>query len=62
MEPTQLLLKDWRYASSHSKDLIIGDVSQGVLTRSILQDICGHYAFISHIELKNIHEAEVDSY
>jgi len=23
---------------------------------------CGHFVFISHIEPKNIHEAEVDSY
>ena len=29
MEPTQLLLKDWRYATSHPKDLILSDVSKG---------------------------------
>ena len=50
MEPTQPLLKDWRFASKHLKDLIIGDVSKGVATRSKLH------------ELKNILEAEADSY
>ena len=25
IQPTQPLLKDWRYASSHFKELIIGD-------------------------------------
>ena len=49
VEPTKRLLKDWRYATSHPKDLIIGDVSK-------LHDICGHFAFISHIEPKNILE------
>ena len=60
--PTQLLLKDWRYAISHPKDLIIDDVSKRVTTRSKLYDICGHFAFISHIELKNILEVKGDSY
>ena len=34
VEPTQPLPKDWRFISNHSKDLIIGDVSKGVTTRS----------------------------
>ena len=62
MEPSQLLPKDWRYATNHPKDLIIGDVSKGVTTCSKLHDLCGHYAFISHFEPKNILEAEGDSY
>ena len=62
MEPTQPLSKDWRFASNHPKDLIIGDVSKGVITRSKLHDICGHFAFISHIEPKNILEDKTDSY
>ena len=62
MEPMLPLPKDWRYATSHPKGLIIGDVSKGVSTRSKLHDLCGHYAFISHIEPKNILEAEGDSY
>jgi len=28
VEPIQPLLKDWRYATSHPKDLIISDVSK----------------------------------
>ena len=61
-EPTQLLSKDWRYATSHPKDLILGDVFKGVTTRSKLYNICDHFAFISHIEPKNILEATCDSY
>ena len=60
--PTQLLPKDWKYATSHPKGLIICDVSKGVITRSKLHDFCGHFAFISHIEPKNILEAEGNSY
>ena len=29
VEPTQPLSKDWRYATSHPEDLILGDVSKG---------------------------------
>ena len=61
-EPTQQLPKDWRYNPHHPKDLVIGDVSKGVTTRSKLHDYCGHYAFISHVEPKNVLEAEADSY
>ena len=57
MEPTQPLSKDWRFTSNHPKDLIIGDVSKGIITRSKLHDLCGHFAFISHTEPKNILEA-----
>ena len=52
VETTQPLPKDWRYATNHPKDLIIGDVSKGITTRSKLNDICGHFTLISHIELK----------
>ena len=62
VEPTQLLPKDWRCASNHPKDLIMGDISKRVTTRSKLHDLCGHFTFISHIEPKNILEAEADSY
>ena len=61
MAPTQPLPKDWRYATSHPKELIIGDASKGVTTCSKLHDFCGHFAFISHIEPKNILETEGDS-
>ena len=52
MEPTQPLPKDWRFASNHPKDLIIGDVSKGVTTRSKLHDLCGYFAFISQLSPK----------
>ena len=61
-EEAQPLPKNWRYTSSHPKELIINDVSKGVSTWSKLHDICGSLAFISHIEPKNIHKAELDSY
>jgi len=35
---------------------------RGVTIRSKLLDICGHFAFISHIEPKNILKTEGDSY
>jgi len=60
--PIQPLPKDWRYATSHPKELIIGDVSKGITTHSKLYDFCDHFAFIFHIEPKNILEAEGDSY
>jgi len=58
----QLLSKYWKYVSSHPKELIIGEVSKGVSTRFNAHNLCDFVAFISHIEPKNIHEAEVDSY
>jgi len=35
---------------------------QGVTTCSKLDDICGHFVFISHIQPENILEAKGDSY
>ena len=46
VEPTQPLSKDWRFSINHPKDLIIGDVSKWVTTRSKLHDLYGHFAFI----------------
>ena len=31
------LPKEWRYAKSHPQDLIIGDISKGISTKSALQ-------------------------
>ena len=53
------LPKDWRYASSHPKDIIIGDTQQRIKTRSSLRYM-NNLAFISQIEPKNIKEAEND--
>ena len=56
----QELHKGWKYAYSHPKDLIIGDITQGIRTRSSLRDINNHLAFISQIQPKTIEEAELD--
>ena len=62
VEPSPTLPEDWRYATNHPKDRIIGDVSMGVTTHSKLHDIYDHFTFISHIEPKNILKVEGDSY
>ena len=56
-----MLPKEWRYKSSHPKELIIGDTSQGVTTRSSLKNVYNNLAFVSQIEPKSIEEAENDS-
>ena len=43
--------KVWSYASSHPKDLIIGDTEQGVKTRFSI-NLFNNLAFISQIEQK----------
>ena len=57
---SQTLPKEWRYVSSHPKDVILGDPSRGVTTRSSLKNTCEHNAFISQIEPKSFTDAEND--
>ncbi|KAH9658168.1 hypothetical protein KPL70_023385 [Citrus sinensis] len=57
---SQALPKEWRYVSSHPKDVILGDLSRGVTTRSSLRNTCEHNAFISQIEPKSFADAEND--
>ena len=38
----------------------MSDINTGVQTRSKLKNFCAFYAFLSDIELKNVHEALVD--
>ncbi|KAH9697228.1 hypothetical protein KPL71_023524 [Citrus sinensis] len=57
---SQTLPKEWRYVSSHPKDVILGDPSRGVTTRSSLRNTCEHNAFISQIEPKSFEDAEND--
>ncbi|KAH9697684.1 hypothetical protein KPL71_023711 [Citrus sinensis] len=57
---SQTLPKEWRYVSSHPKDVILGDLSRGVTTRSSLRNTCEHAAFISQIEPKSFADAEND--
>ncbi|KAL3524966.1 hypothetical protein ACH5RR_013338 [Cinchona calisaya] len=47
------LPKAWRFVSSHSQDLIIGDLSDGVTTRSH-KPLNSNCALLSHIEPKHI--------
>ncbi len=56
----QDLPKEWRYAHGHSRDLILGDPSQGVRTRSSLRNTSNYLAFVSQIEPKSLEEAEKD--
>jgi len=46
---------------SHPLDQILTDLNFGVQIRSRLKNFCPFYAFLSHIEPKNIYEALVDS-
>ncbi|KAH9744421.1 Integrase catalytic domain-containing protein [Citrus sinensis] len=57
---SQTLPKEWRYVFSHPKDVILGDPSRGVTTRSSLRNTCEHAAFISQIEPKSFADAEND--
>ena len=50
-----------KYASSHPKDLIIGDLEQGVKTRSSI-NLFNNLAFVSQIEPKSLKEAENDEF
>ena len=47
------LPKDWKFKTAYPQDLIIGDTTQGLTTRSKLKSIV-NLAFISQIEPKNI--------
>ncbi|KAH9792992.1 Integrase catalytic domain-containing protein [Citrus sinensis] len=57
---SQTLPKELRYVSSHPKDVILGDPSRGVTTRSSLRNTCEHAAFISQIEPKSFADEEND--
>ncbi|KAH9763597.1 Integrase catalytic domain-containing protein [Citrus sinensis] len=57
---SQTLPKEWRYVSSHPKNVILGDPSRGITTRSSLRNTCEHNAFISQIEPKSFEDAKND--
>jgi hypothetical protein len=46
---------------NHPVDQILGDISKGVTTRSILANFCEHYSFVSSIEPFRVEEALQDS-
>ena len=50
------LPKDWQFKKAHLQELIIGDTTKGVTTRSKLKSFV-NLAFISQIEPKNIDDA-----
>ena len=41
------LPKDWKYVDAHPKELILGDTSKGVQTRSSFKNFCANAAFLS---------------
>ena len=55
------LPKDWQFKKAHPQELIIGDTTKGVITRSQLKSII-NLAFISQIEPKNVDDALCDEF
>jgi hypothetical protein len=62
LELEQQFPKSWRIVKDHPIDIILGDPSQGINTRSSLRNMCNNMAFVSEIEPKNIEEAETDEF
>ncbi|KAL3534607.1 hypothetical protein ACH5RR_003068 [Cinchona calisaya] len=58
-EKNEDIRKAWRFISSHPQDLIIGDLSDGVTTRSH-KPLNNNCALLSHIEPKHIDVALSD--
>ena len=54
--------KEWKFVHNHPKDVILGDPTKGIETRSLLRNICSNLAFLSQIEPKNFQEAEFDEH
>ncbi|KAG5524024.1 hypothetical protein RHGRI_030883 [Rhododendron griersonianum] len=52
--------REWRYAHDQFKQQILGDPSQGMMTRSSLRNVCNNLAFLSQVEPKSFVEAEKD--
>ena len=53
--------RTWKHKKSHPLDQILTDLNSGVQIRSRLKIFCAFYAFLSHIEPKNVYEALIDS-
>lgn len=54
------LTSNWKHKSSHPKDLIIGDINEGIHTRSKRREESSAVALVSEIEPKSIEEALSD--
>ena len=60
LDASTSLPKDWKYVDAHPKELILGDTSKGVQTRSSLKNFGANAAFLSQIEPKCVNEAMKD--
>jgi len=54
------LPKEWRIPRDLSVENIIGQIKEGVSTRSSISNFCRHTAFVFQVELKSIEEALKD--
>ena len=48
------LPKEWKIPRDLSVENIIGQIKEGVSTRSSISNFCRHTAFVSQVELKSI--------
>ena len=55
------LLKNWQFKKAHPQELIIGDTTKEITTRSKLKSFV-NLAFISQIKPKNIDDALCDEF
>ena len=56
------LPKEWRFMYNPPTNLIIGDPSRGITTRTSIRNICRNLAFLSQIEPNNFYVAKFDEY
>ena len=54
------LPREWRIPRDLSVENIIGQIKEGVSTRSFISNFCRHTAFVSQVEPKSIEEALKD--
>nr|XP_027120317.1 uncharacterized protein LOC113737262 [Coffea arabica] len=51
------LPRAWKFVQNHPKELIIGDPSEKVRTRSFSRQLIDNFALVSHLEPKNVADA-----
>ena len=56
------LPREWRTSWYHPLNNIIGDISEGVITRHSFKDACNNITFVSLIEPKSINEVIIDEH
>lgn len=57
---SQTIYREWTYVFLNLKDLILGDPSHGITTKTSIRNTYEHTALISRIELKSFSVAEND--